>query len=152
LETGGRGLLVDAGFSFRRLQGLLVRIGRDLSNVSAVLLTHGHADHTSGVRSLLRECEVPVYAAPGVAQAVKGATVVEAGEALNLPGGASATFFEVPHDAPTYGLRVSYAGRVCSLVTDLGGRTQWFWRPTTIPIGSGTGHIRRTLSGGWPRR
>jgi phosphoribosyl 1,2-cyclic phosphodiesterase len=120
LETGGRGLLVDAGISYRRLQKLLVRIGRDISNVSAILLTHGHADHTSGVRSLLRECEMPVYAAPGVAQAVKGATVVEAGEALYLPGGASATFFEVPHDAPTYGLRVSCGERVCSLATDLG--------------------------------
>ena len=98
LETGGRGFIVDAGFSSRRLRGLLVRIGRDLSDVSAVLLTHGHADHTSGVRSLLREREVPIYAAPGVAQTIKGVAVVEAGEVLDLPGGASATFFEVPHD------------------------------------------------------
>ena len=120
LETDGRGVLVDAGLSCRRLQVLLTRIGRDLSNVSVVLLTHGHADHTSGLRSLLREREVPVYAAPGVARAVKGATVIEVGEALNLPGGALATFFEVPHDAPTYGLRVSFGERVCSLATDLG--------------------------------
>ncbi len=111
---------MDAGFSCRRLRGLLVRIGRDLSDVSAVLLTHGHADHTSGVRSLLREREVPVYAAPGVAQAVKGAAAVEVEEVLELPGGASATFFEVPHDAPTYGLRVSDGEWTCSLATDLG--------------------------------
>ena len=111
---------MDAGFSCRRLRGLLAWIGRDLSDVSAVLLTHGHADHTSGVRSLLRECEVPVYAAPGVAQAVKGATAIEAEEALELPGGASATFFEVPHDVPTYGLRVSQGEWACSLATDLG--------------------------------
>lgn len=111
---------MDAGFSCRRLKGLLARIGRDLSDVSTVLLTHGHADHTSGVRSLLREREVPVYAAPGVVQAVKGAAAVEAEEALELPGGASATFFEVPHDAPTYGLRVSDGEWTCSLATDLG--------------------------------
>ena len=111
---------MDAGFSCRRLKGLLARIGRDLSDVSAVLLTHGHADHTSGVRSLLREREVPVYAAPGVAQTIKGVAVVEAGEVLDLPGGASATFFEVPHDAPTYGLRVSDGEWACSLATDLG--------------------------------
>ncbi|HKZ26503.1 MAG TPA: MBL fold metallo-hydrolase, partial [Rubrobacteraceae bacterium] len=111
---------MDAGFSCRRLKGLLARIGRDLSDVSAVLLTHGHADHTSGVRSLLREREVPVYAASGVAQTIKGVAVVEAGEVLDLPGGASATFFEVPHDAPTYGLRVSDGEWACSLATDLG--------------------------------
>src|SRR5947209_7536400 len=49
VEAGGQGFLVDAGFSCRRLRRLLARIGRDLSDVSAVLLTHGHADHTSGV-------------------------------------------------------------------------------------------------------
>lgn len=119
LEAGGRGLLVDAGFSCRRLEGLLARIGRDLADVSAVLLTHAHADHTSGLRSLLREREVPVFAAPGVAEAVKGAALVEAGEPLDL-GGLGATFFEVPHDAPTFGLSVTDGERVGALVTDLG--------------------------------
>ncbi len=119
LEAGGQGFLVDAGFSCRRLKVLLARIGRGLSDVSAVLLTHGHADHTCGVRSLLRERAVPIYAAPGVAEAVKGAAPVEVGETLELDG-ASATFFEVPHDAPTYGLRVSDGERVVALATDLG--------------------------------
>jgi phosphoribosyl 1,2-cyclic phosphodiesterase len=119
LEGGGRGFLVDAGFSCRRLRGLLARIGRDLTDVSAVLLTHGHADHTAGVRSLLREREAPVYAAPGVAEAVAGAVRVEAGENLDL-GGIGATFFEVPHDAPTYGLRITDGERTGALATDLG--------------------------------
>ncbi|MDQ4002279.1 MAG: MBL fold metallo-hydrolase [Actinomycetota bacterium] len=120
LEAGGRGFLIDAGFSCRRLQGLLARIGRDLSDVSAVLLTHGHNDHTCGVRSLLRERKVPVYAAPGVAEAVKGTATVDVGETLDLGGDIGATFFKVPHDAPTYGLRVSDGGRTSTLATDLG--------------------------------
>ncbi|MDP8948929.1 MAG: MBL fold metallo-hydrolase [Actinomycetota bacterium] len=120
LEAGGRGFLIDAGFSCRRLKGLLVRIGCDLSDVSAVLLTHGHNDHTCGVRSLLRERKVPVYAAPGVAEAVKGAATVDVGEALDLGGDVDATFFEVPHDAPTYGLRVSDGERTSALATDFG--------------------------------
>src|SRR3712207_5048611 len=48
IETDGGGLLVDAGLSCRRIEGLLARIGRSLDDVGAVLLTHGHADHTSG--------------------------------------------------------------------------------------------------------
>ena len=119
LEVGGRGLLVDAGLSSRRLRGLLARIGRDLADVSAVLLTHGHSDHTCGVKSLLRERQVPLYAAPGVAEEVRGATLVETGEHLDL-GSFSTTFFEVPHDAPTYGLRVSDGELVSVLATDLG--------------------------------
>ena len=120
LEAGGRGFLIDAGFSCKRLQGLLARIGRDLSDVSAVLLTHSHNDHTCGVRSLLREHKVPVYAAPGVAEAIKGAATVDVGETLDLGGDIGAAFFEVPHDAPTYGLRVSDGGRTSALATDLG--------------------------------
>ena len=109
---------MDAGFSCRKLRWLLARIGRDLSDISAVLLTHGHADHTFGIRSLLREREVPLYAAPGVAETV-GVAPVDVGETLDL-GSASATFFEVPHDAPTYGLRISNGERAGALATDLG--------------------------------
>lgn len=120
LEVGGWGLLIDAGLSCRRLRGLLTRIGRDLPDIHAVLLTHDHADHTSGLRSLLRERNVPLYAAPGVAEVVKDATLARPGEPLNLEGGISAAFFEVPHDSPTYGLHLSDGERNIALATDLG--------------------------------
>lgn len=118
VESGGRGLLIDAGFSCRRLKALLARIGRDLSRVEAVLLTHGHGDHTSGVRSLLREREIPVYAAPGVWDR-PGGTLVEPGEPF-LAGAMEAVFFRVPHDTPTCGVRLSGDGGSVALATDLG--------------------------------
>jgi phosphoribosyl 1,2-cyclic phosphodiesterase len=118
IETDDGGLLVDAGLSCQRIEGLLARIGRSLSDVGAVLLTHGHADHTSGVRSLIRECGVGVFAAPGVGASL-GAAPVEVGESF-LVGGVEATFFEVPHDSSTYGLRVSDGQRDVALATDLG--------------------------------
>jgi len=83
-----------------------------------LFLTHGHDDHTCGVRSLLREREVPLYAAPGVAETIDVAPV-GAGETLEL-GGTLATFFEVSHDAPTYGLRISDGGYAGAFATDLG--------------------------------
>jgi phosphoribosyl 1,2-cyclic phosphodiesterase len=118
IETDDGGLLVDAGLSCQRIEGLLARIGRSLGDVGAVLLTHGHADHTSGVRSLIRECGVGVFAAPGVGASL-GAAPVEVGESF-LVGGVEATFFEVPHDSSTYGLRVSDGQRDVALATDLG--------------------------------
>ncbi|MCA1847542.1 MAG: MBL fold metallo-hydrolase [Actinobacteria bacterium] len=118
IEAHGGGLLVDAGLQCRRIEGLLARIGRSLDDVSAVLLTHGHADHTSGVRSLVRECGVEVFAAPGVGGTL-GVTTVEVGETFEV-GGLTATFFEVPHDSSTYGLRISDGESDVAMATDLG--------------------------------
>lgn len=110
--------MIDAGLSRRRIKALLARIGRSLADVEAVLLTHGHGDHTSGVRSLLRERPLPVYAAPGVWHR-PGGTMVEAGEPF-LAGGLKAAFFEVPHDTPTYGVRLYDGSGAVVLATDLG--------------------------------
>ena len=118
METDEGGLLVDAGLSCRRIAALLARIGRRLEDVDAVLLTHGHSDHTSGVRSLIRERGMPVYAAPTVGERL-GAIVVEAGNPLRA-GGLRAEFFEVPHDSRTYGVRVSDGERTAVVATDLG--------------------------------
>ncbi len=121
IEAHGGGLLVDAGLPCRRIEALLARIGRNLSHVDAVLLTHGHADHTSGVRSLVRECGVEVFAAPGVGAGFKPTpvTTLGSGEILEV-GGLSASFFEVPHDSSTYGVRISNGERDVAMATDLG--------------------------------
>ena len=118
IESNGVGLLLDAGLSCRRIAGLLASIGRSLESVNAVLLTHGHSDHTSGVRSLVRERGVEVYAAPDVWKR-PDTTVVNAGETFQI-GDLNVRFFEIPHDAPTYGLRISDGVRVAALATDLG--------------------------------
>jgi phosphoribosyl 1,2-cyclic phosphodiesterase len=118
METDSGGLLVDAGLSRRRIESLLARIGRNLGDVRAILLTHGHSDHTCGVRSLVREGGLSVFAAPGVGESL-GATSVEAAEACSV-GDLTATFFEVPHDSLTYGVRISDGASAVAMATDLG--------------------------------
>ena len=120
VECGAGGLLVDAGLSRKRLEKLLARIGRSLGNVGAVLLTHDHSDHTCGARALSRDLGIPILAAPGVREAVKHAdAAVEAGEPFAV-GEFGATFFEVPHDSPTYGVRITGDGCDVVVATDLG--------------------------------
>jgi phosphoribosyl 1,2-cyclic phosphodiesterase len=118
METDSGGLLVDAGLSRRRIEALLARIGRNLTDVKAVLLTHGHADHTCGVLSLARDCGIEVFAAPGVGESL-GANMVAPGETCRV-GGLTGTFFEVPHDSLTYGVRVADGGSAVAMATDLG--------------------------------
>lgn len=118
VESEGRGLLVDAGFSCKRIRALLARIGRRLEDVEGVVLTHGHADHTSGVRSIVRERGVEIYAAPGTwNQPV--ALLIKPGVPFPV-GGVEVTFFEVQHDSPTCGVHVSDGESAVALATDLG--------------------------------
>src|SRR5215210_9036612 len=118
METDSGGLLVDAGLSRRRIESLLASIGRNLGDVQAVLLTHGHSDHTCGVRSLVRDRGIRIFAASGVGESF-GASIVSQGEACSV-GGLTATFFEVPHDSLTYGVRISDGSNAVALATDLG--------------------------------
>jgi phosphoribosyl 1,2-cyclic phosphodiesterase len=118
IEADSGGLLVDAGLSRRRIESLLARIGRNLDDVGAVLITHGHADHTCGVRSLVRDCGIPVFAAPGVGEPF-GANTAVPGEVCSI-GNLAATFFEVPHDSLTYGVRVAEGESAVAMATDLG--------------------------------
>jgi phosphoribosyl 1,2-cyclic phosphodiesterase len=123
IECGGTGLLIDAGLARRRLENLLARVGKDLVHVDAVLLTHDHSDHTCGARALLRDCGIPVLAPPGVLAGSKhvpaGAETAAAGEEFGI-GDLGISFFEIPHDSPTYGVRISGDGRVAAMATDLG--------------------------------
>lgn len=67
VEASGLRVLVDAGQSFVAVHNAQM-LGIDLRSLDAVLLSHGHYDHTGGLRSVLRRATrgVPVYAHPAV--------------------------------------------------------------------------------------
>ena len=61
LETGEARILVDAGFSTRQIRNRLASIGKAPENLSAILLTHEHSDHISGLLGLADKLQIPVY-------------------------------------------------------------------------------------------
>jgi len=61
LETGETRILVDAGFSTRQIRLRLASIGRTPESLSAILLTHEHSDHISGLLGLADKLHIPVY-------------------------------------------------------------------------------------------
>lgn len=64
LEVDGQSILLDTGQTFTMLHNAQV-LGVDLRCLDAVVLSHGHFDHTGGLRGLLsRTDEVVVYAHP----------------------------------------------------------------------------------------
>ncbi len=62
IESGSTAILIDGGFSGKQIAARLALIDRDLSDLSAIFVTHEHHDHIQGVGVISRRCRIPVYA------------------------------------------------------------------------------------------
>ena len=72
VEADGHKILVDTGLSFSAVHNAQL-MGIDLSTVDRIVLTHGHGDHTGGLRDVLRLTrEVEVIAHPDIWNAKYG--------------------------------------------------------------------------------
>ena len=62
ISSGGASLLVDAGISCRKLTSRLALLGKSPSQLDGILITHTHSDHICGLKVLLKNRDIPVYA------------------------------------------------------------------------------------------
>lgn len=68
IETGKTRILLDAGFSGRRLEGMLKQLGKPIESIDAVFITHEHSDHTAGLRGLSKHNHLKFFANYATAQ------------------------------------------------------------------------------------
>jgi phosphoribosyl 1,2-cyclic phosphodiesterase len=61
LEQGGTKLLIDCGISYRQIGTRLAKVGRNLEDLSGVLITHEHSDHIKGLEMLMKRHDATVY-------------------------------------------------------------------------------------------
>lgn len=71
LCTAGARVLVDAGFSVRRLTVLLAAVGESLDSIDAIFLTHEHGDHAAAVEGLKKFPRIRLFANSATARAVQ---------------------------------------------------------------------------------
>lgn len=62
--------LIDAGASLRSLTAALERAGGELSEISAILITHEHFDHIKGLKPLLNKTGLAVIASEKTLEAL----------------------------------------------------------------------------------
>lgn len=55
-------ILLDVGVSYKSINDGLKQIDKNISNISAVLITHEHVDHIKGLSLLCRKNNIPIYA------------------------------------------------------------------------------------------
>ena len=61
VEKKDTSILIDAGKSGRIIEERMDKLGKDIRNVDAIIITHSHHDHISGAGVLARRFNIPVY-------------------------------------------------------------------------------------------
>jgi len=124
-------ILVDAGLSVRELARRLAEIGESVDSLDAVLITHEHSDHVSGLCRLLRSrkrAKRPLLAyltrltAPVIdwEECEPVLETFQAGSTFRI-GDIEVDSFTIPHDArDPVGFCFRAEGMKISIATDLG--------------------------------
>lgn len=62
VQSGEMKLLVDVGFSAKKMEQLMKEREIAASELDAILITHEHSDHIKGLGALARKYDLPIYA------------------------------------------------------------------------------------------
>lgn len=127
VSGGSTAILIDAGISARRVATAAGALGLESGELAAVLVTHEHSDHVSGLGPLVRKHDLPAYATSGTHAAMEGRVkdlrervVVRAGERFCV-GDLEVSPFAVSHDcAEPVGYSLSDGSKTVVIATDLG--------------------------------
>lgn len=129
VQAGETVVMVDCGFSVRETTRRLERFGLTPHQLDAILVTHEHSDHCSGVAALSRKFSIPVYMTHGTQSSGR---CDDCFETLNFTfsqnfkvGALEVEAVAVPHDAkePSQ-YRFFAGGKSLGVLTDLGSVTQ----------------------------
>ena len=126
LGWDGGHILVDAGISCRRIRQSLQSLELDLGDLDAVCITHTHSDHISGLQTLLKHTDCPIYAtAPAGRDLLRRMVLLEdrleTAEGLFSVKDCAIRAFPTSHDAPgSCGYRFDTPDGGFGLLTDSG--------------------------------
>jgi phosphoribosyl 1,2-cyclic phosphodiesterase len=131
LETPGARVLVDCGFSAKRIRNALLALDRTPERLDGILITHEHIDHIQALRVLNAKLGIPVYCNRHTADEIRRIhkcdfefRIFETGQPFEV-GDLSVETFPVPHDAiETVGFVIHTAAARIGWLTDLGHGTR----------------------------
>ena len=135
VSSGGTNILIDTGISLRRIKSALRSLNKSMEDISAILITHEHSDHTKALRMISKYYNTPVFATSGAKTVISyyypelsGAIgSFEAGDGLNV-GSFDIHSFPTPHDASSVGFRINDSEKSFFIATDMGFVTKNIYR------------------------
>lgn len=129
IESEKGKILVDAGFSCKKIEERLNFIERELNDINGILITHEHIDHIQGAGIISRKYNIPIYITPESFKAGESKLGKINPENLRfikdkfiINDSLLVKPFDVMHDAQrTVGYRIeSQSGKVVAISTDIG--------------------------------
>jgi phosphoribosyl 1,2-cyclic phosphodiesterase len=131
VEAGATRVLIDCGFPLRDTVARLARAGLAPSELSAILVTHEHADHAGGVAAVAARFDIPVWLTFGtldvLAERMDDVPRVygfDSDDVFSI-GALEVRPFAVPHDArEPVQFVVGDGARRLGVLTDLGMSTR----------------------------
>ncbi len=121
-------VMVDCGFSCRETERRMARLGRNPSELAALLVTHEHGDHVRGVAPLARKYGFPVWLTRGTRHMLRDVDMLQlhsfdAATRIDI-GGLQIQPYTVPHDArEPCQFTVQSGNRRLGILTDTGHMT-----------------------------
>lgn len=134
VRAGDVKILIDAGGTAKAILHGLEEIGHNMSEISAIFVTHEHSDHTHALPVLAKKYNTPIHMTKASAEAlhvtegtpISGCIVVHEGEfSVSFENGTTVEAFITPHDSvQCVGYKITYGRRSVGVATDLGYVTQ----------------------------
>lgn len=121
-------VLVDAGISCRRISAALKQLDLTLQDIHALFITHTHTDHISGMQTLLKRSDLPIYTSARGCRELEYRLAgisdrlhpIELCKSFSF-GACTVTAFPTSHDAPgSCGYRFDTPDGSVGLITDTG--------------------------------
>ncbi len=119
-------LLVDAGFGRKETFKRLAAVGERTEGFGALVISHEHNDHISGLRSLGLYLNIPIFISSATRDAIRWDPRINSFESFTpgqkfVVGDIDITPFSIPHDAADpVAFTFEAEGFKVGLVTDLG--------------------------------
>lgn len=130
IESENGKILIDAGFSCKKIEERLNSIQRELSDINGILITHEHIDHIQGAGIISRKYNIPIYITQESFKAGEAKLGKISTENLKIIDNKKFIIndsllikpFDVMHDAQrTVGYRIeSQNGKIAAISTDIG--------------------------------
>lgn len=121
-------VLIDCGFSLKKIEQRANALTFNLSNIDAILVTHEHSDHITGVSQLSARYQIPVYLTIGTARKLEDKldsrliNYIYGGQQIDIAA-LSIKVVTVPHDSSEpvqFVFKCLATSKSLGVLTDLG--------------------------------